>query len=184
LAEKRAIQDLSAAQAHKHRARTPPKQTLLNGSLFGQVSDASSAVAPGATVRLTHRETNQQRVTATNVSGGYSFPTLPGGTYDIVISKEGFQTFTVQSVAVAVGQVGSRGRRLARRRRLGDSLGDRRIRRFYRPIAPEVRSEVTAKQLENLPTPLGRSYENLLITVPGLSPPSNQHSVAVIRRAA
>src|SRR5439155_5435454 len=43
----------------------------------------------------------------------------------------------------------------------------------------EVRSEVTATQLANLPTPLGRSYENLLVTVPGLSPPTNQHSVAV-----
>src|SRR5207237_8927767 len=32
---------------------------------------------------------------------------------------------------------------------------------------------------KNLPTPLGRNYENLLIMVPGLSPPTNQHSVAV-----
>ena len=42
-----------------------------------------------------------------------------------------------------------------------------------------MRTEVTSTQLANLPTPLGRSYENLLVTVPGLSPPSNQHSVAV-----
>lgn len=40
----------------------------------------------------------------------------------------------------------------------------------------EVRSEVTSTQLEHLPTPLGRNYE---ITVPGLSPPTNNHSVAV-----
>ena len=37
----------------------------------------------------------------------------------------------------------------------------------------------TSKQLENLPVPLGRNYQNLFVTVPGISPPENMHSVAV-----
>src|SRR6266567_797732 len=156
----------------------PAQAQVLNGSIYGQVTDASSAVAPGATVRLTHRETNQQRVTATNVSGGYSFPTLPGGTYDIVISKEGFQTFTVQSVAVAVGQV-ARVDAVLRVGAVSETISVTGESAILQTDRAEVRAEVTSKQLENLPTPLGRSYENLLITVPGLSPPSNQHSVAV-----
>src|SRR4029453_17878977 len=83
----------------------PVRAQILNGSIVGQVADASNAAVPGATVRLTQRETNQTRTTTTNASGGYSFPTLPGGVYDVVISKEGFQTFSAQGVAVAVGQV-------------------------------------------------------------------------------
>ncbi len=58
------------------------------------VTDASKAPVPGAAVRITNRETNQSRSAATNESGGYSFPTVPGGTYDVTVSKEGFQTFT------------------------------------------------------------------------------------------
>ena len=42
----------------------------------------------------------------------------------------------------------------------------------------EVRSEITTANLENIPTPVGRNYQNLLITVPGVMPPTNQHSVA------
>ena len=34
-------------------------------------------------------------------------------------------------------------------------------------------------QLENLPVPVGRNYQSLFVTVPGISPPENMHSVAV-----
>jgi Outer membrane receptor proteins, mostly Fe transport len=42
----------------------------------------------------------------------------------------------------------------------------------------EVRSAITTASLENIPTPIGRNYQSLLITVPGVMPPANQHSVA------
>ena len=42
----------------------------------------------------------------------------------------------------------------------------------------EVRTEITTKSIENVPIPVGRNYQNLLVTVPGVSPPANQHSVA------
>jgi hypothetical protein len=156
----------------------PAQAQVLFGSIVGQVADASSAVAPGATVRLTHRETNQQRVATTNASGEYFFATLPGGTYDVVIGKEGFQTFTAQGVTVAVGQV-ARVDAALRVGAVSETVSVTGESAVLQTDRAEVRSEVTAKQLENLPTPLGRSYENLLITVPGLSPPTNQHSVAV-----
>ena len=43
----------------------------------------------------------------------------------------------------------------------------------------EVRTDIPAAQLENLPVPVGRNYQNLFVTVPGISPPENMHSVAV-----
>ena len=43
----------------------------------------------------------------------------------------------------------------------------------------DVRTEIPATQLENLPVPVGRNYQNLFVTVPGISPPENMHSVAV-----
>jgi len=42
----------------------------------------------------------------------------------------------------------------------------------------ETRSSVSSVELENLPVPIGRNYQNLLVTVPGVMPPANQHSVA------
>ena len=77
------------------------------GGVQGVVTDASGAVVPDAKVQITHKETNQTR-TATSSSGGdYNFPSLPAGTYDVVVSKEGFQTFSARGVDVSAGQVAS-----------------------------------------------------------------------------
>jgi outer membrane receptor protein involved in Fe transport len=113
----------------------------------------------------------------TNESGVFSLPTLPGGSYDVHISKEGFQTVTVREVEVAVDQVA----------RVDASLPVGAISESIQVTAEsarlqtdraEVRGEVTPQDLQNLPTPIGRNYQNLLIMLPGLSPPTNQHSVA------
>ena len=156
----------------------PALAQVLYGSIVGQVADTSNAAVPDATVRITHRETNQSRIATTNEAGEYSFPTLPGGAYDIVVNKEGFQTFTAQGVSLAVGQV-ARVDASLRVGAISETVSVQAEAAALQTDRAEVRSEVTAKQLENLPTPLGRNYENLLITVPGLSPPTNNHSVAV-----
>ena len=41
----------------------------LYGSLVGNVADETGAVVPGATVAVTHKETNQTREQPTSVSG-------------------------------------------------------------------------------------------------------------------
>lgn len=151
---------------------------VLSGSIVGQVLDTSSAGVPGASVRLTHRETNQTRTGVTSSSGEYAFQSLPGGSYDIVITKDGFQTFKADAVPLTVGQVARIDASL-RVGQISETVSVSADAAMLQTDRAEVRSEVSAKQLENLPTPLGRNYENLLITVPGLSPPANNHSVAV-----
>ena len=151
---------------------------VLSGSIVGQVLDTTSAGVPGASVRITHRETNQSRATVTNASGEYGFQSLPGGPYDVFISKDGFQTFKADAVQLTVGQV-ARVDAALRVGQLSETVSVTGEAAALQTDRAEVRSEVSTKQLENLPTPLGRNYENLLITVPGLSPPTNNHSVAV-----
>ena len=83
----------------------PAHAQVLYGSIVGQVADSSNAIVPGANVRLTNNETGQTRVATTNAAGEYTFQTVPGGTYDITITKDGFQTFSAKGVALAAGQV-------------------------------------------------------------------------------
>src|SRR5689334_8956282 len=82
---------------------SPAHAQVLYGSIVGQVSDASGAIVPGATVKLTQQETNQIRTAVTNASGDYSFPSVPSGTYDVSVSKEGFQAYNARGVALAAG---------------------------------------------------------------------------------
>src|SRR5687768_2855974 len=77
----------------------------LYGSLVGSVVDPADATVPGATVRVTHTGTNQSRSMETYDAGGYSFPSLTVGTYDVSISKAGFQTFTQKNVLLTINSV-------------------------------------------------------------------------------
>src|SRR5437016_8120470 len=41
----------------------------------------------------------------------------------------------------------------------------------------EVHADLVAKELENLPVPLGRNYQQIYRALPGFSPPVNSHSI-------
>src|SRR5437588_440175 len=77
--------------------QTGRAQTLY-GSIIGNVKDSSDAVVAGATVTLINIETKQSRETGTNDGGGYDFPTVSPGTYEVRVSKGGFTTFVETSV--------------------------------------------------------------------------------------
>jgi hypothetical protein len=70
------------------------------GSLVGNVSDSSGGAIPGATVTATQVETNLTREVVTNASGAYSIPNIPSGTYQVVVTVPGFQTFTARDISV------------------------------------------------------------------------------------
>lgn len=155
---------------------TDLRAQILYGSIVGNVTDASNAAVPGATVVITNKETSQSRETVTNDSGGYSFPTVLSGDYNLNISKEGFRGLTRSDVIVTINnitrvegslQIGS----------VSDSVLITTQTALLQTDRSEVRSEVTSKSLENLPVPPGRNYQSILRTLPGFTPPSSAHSV-------
>jgi hypothetical protein len=77
-------------------------QTATTARITGQVTDAQGAVVGGATVKLVDKSTNQERTTTTNEEGRYAFPSLTPGTYDVVVTKQGFRRESVASVLAEV----------------------------------------------------------------------------------
>lgn len=155
----------------------PAAAQVIFGSIVGRVTDSSSATVPGAAVRATHRDTNQVRTTATNESGSFSLPTLPGGRYDVVVTKEGFQTWEATNVSVAVDEVV----RLDAQLRIGavsETVQVSGEAAALQTDRAEVRTEIAGATLQNVPVPIGRNYQNLFRLVPGITPPENNHSVA------
>lgn len=156
---------------------SPAFGQVLYGSIVGTVVDPAQDAVSGATVRVTSSATAQSRETTTNESGGYSFASLPGGTYEITVTKPGFQTFSASGLNVNTGatlrvdaalQVG----------KLEQTVQVSGEAAALQTDSAEVRSEIGSKSLESVPVPIGRNYQNLLVTVPGVMPPANQHSVA------
>ena len=66
------------------------QQTL--GALNGTVTDASGAVVQGATVKARAVATNLEVNATTKSDGSFSIADLPIGTYELTLSKDGFQT--------------------------------------------------------------------------------------------
>src|SRR4029078_4309825 len=74
------------------------------GAISGEARDASGAVIVGATVTAVNADTNASRTLITNEAGGYNFPSLAPGFYNLRIEKPGFKTVVRNRVELQVQQ--------------------------------------------------------------------------------
>lgn len=149
---------------------------IIYGSLVGTITDASSASIPGVSVVIRNRETGASRTAFTNAEGTFSIPTLQNGLYDVEVKHEGFRPSRKENVEVTVNTT----TRVDFKLMLGqvnESVTIEASAATLQTDRSEVRSEITAKTLTELPVANGRNYQALFVTLPGISPPSTPHSV-------
>jgi hypothetical protein len=148
---------------------------LLQGTLNGNVGDSSEAAMAGATVVATDQATGFSRRTSTDAGGFYTLSGLPPGIYDVNVSAAGFQAsshtgvpITAQTVSrldvtLTIGNVNETVTVSAQASELQADRAD-------------VHTELGSKLLANVPVPIGRNYQMIFNTIPGVSPPQNSHS--------
>ena len=73
-------------------------------AIFGQVTDATSAAIPGATISVINRETGLRRAAKTDQEGRFNFAQLPPGTYSVKAEADGFEPQHNDNLASALGQ--------------------------------------------------------------------------------
>jgi protocatechuate 3,4-dioxygenase beta subunit len=73
-----------------------------NGTIAGNVRDASGAEVSGATVTVTNTQTNATRVDTTNQAGLYTFPALAPGFYTVKAEAPGFQSIVRNGIELQV----------------------------------------------------------------------------------
>jgi len=86
-------------------ARSSPAQMGSQGTVSVDVLDPSGSVVQGAKLVLQDRATNGIRNGETQQTGGYSFTSLPIGTYRLTVTKDGFQTEVLDAVEIQGGRV-------------------------------------------------------------------------------
>ncbi len=156
----------------------PAAAQVRYGSIVVEVTDQSGGAVPGADVTITQTATGLTRNGVSNETGLATLPTLPPGSYSVRVSLSGFKEFVTSGVEVSedsVVRVGS----VLEVGQLSDTVTVTAGVAVLQTDRADVRAEIPATQLENLPVPVGRNYQNLFVTVPGISPPENMHSVAV-----
>lgn len=149
---------------------------ILYGSVVGNVTDQTQAAIPEATVTLTNINTGWTRQVRSNASGYYSFPTVPGGTYELRITREGFRTYIRSKLEVATNAV-TRSDIAMQLGQVAESVEVAADAAVLQTDRSEVRAEVGSKTLLDVPVPPGRNYQQLFNMLPGFSPPRNAHSI-------
>jgi len=79
-------------------------QGETTSEITGEVTDASGAAIPGATVTITNRETGLERSLKTGGDGHFNFPQLKPGAYAVKVDIEGFEPQQNDNVLSGLGQ--------------------------------------------------------------------------------
>jgi hypothetical protein len=148
----------------------PAAAQTIFGSLVGNVTDASGAAIPGASVKITLTTTNDTRSVQTDAVGAYTIPGVAPGPYRVEVTAQGFRTFAATDVLVnqnnvvrvdAQLQVGQIAERVEVTTTAAAELQTERA---------DVHVEISTEALIELPQPT-RTYQGLLALVPGTTAP-------------
>jgi len=140
----------------------------FRGTILGTVTDPSGAVVAGATVKVRNVATGLERTTATSADGSYAVPELPIGTYSVVVTQAGFQTFVVTGVGVDVATE----RRVDAALKTGEVATRVEVSAETLPLVETTSNDlggvITAETVENMPVN-GRDYTKLIFLNPGVA---------------
>jgi len=75
-----------------------------NSEIIGTVTDQTGAAVPGAALTLTQTGTGFVYNSTSNATGGYSFPGLNIGNYDLKVTAKGFESYTASGLTLNVSQ--------------------------------------------------------------------------------
>ena len=140
-------------------------QTSL-GQIAGNVTDASGAAVPGATITITNLGTQAVKTATSDASGFFVQTNLPIGDYSVEIAKSGFRgekrtglSITADAHVSADFQlaVGTASETVTVSAAPGETLNT---------TSGELAHVIDTKQVENLPLN-GRNYIQLITLIPG-----------------
>ena len=72
----------------------------LTGQISGTVTDATGGVLPGVTVTIKNVGTGLTREAVTGTDGGFVFPDLLAGTFDLTLTMQGFKTYEQKGIVL------------------------------------------------------------------------------------
>jgi hypothetical protein len=139
---------------------------VSTATLTGTVADQDKAIVPGAKVTIVNQNNHFSRSIATNDSGSFTFSSISWGDYNVTVTREGFETYSLESVhldpgdtrtlpliQLKIGKVSTTVTVQARSQNQVEDSGERS-------------SLITADELQKI-TLQGRDVTELLKTLPG-----------------
>jgi hypothetical protein len=149
---------------------------VLYGTIVGHVRDTTGAVIPGASVTVTNVLTSQSQEVITNDLGLYTARNLQPGRYDVKVSLIGFRESVQTEIQVTANTV----TRVDANLEIGELSDSITVRgqgtQLLQTDKSEVKTEMTTKEITDLPGNLYRNYQSLMDLVPGATPTEFQNA--------
>jgi Carboxypeptidase regulatory-like domain len=158
----------------------PANAQILYGSITGTVSDATGAVVPKVTVKITNQQTGEVRTAATNDSGTYVLLDVLPGAYTVEVPQTGnFAAYKVQAIQLEV----NRQVRVDIVLQPGSVTAEVTVTSAPPPLqteTAEVNSEISQTQLSALPmtSSAGRNFQALYTIIPGAAAVQEKNSTS------
>jgi len=145
----------------------PALAQLPTATLLGTVTDEQGAVVAGADVTAKNTDTGLSRAATTDSSGTYRFNALPIGSYELQVTREGFQAETRTGLTLTIAQEAVVNIRL----RVG-ATSEKLVVTAEAPLVETTNATlggvVTPEKIEGLPLN-GRNYLDLMTFQPGVT---------------
>jgi hypothetical protein len=138
------------------------------GAINGTITDTSGAVIPKAKVALTNTANGTERSDISNDTGTYVFPGVIPGTYNIVVTAEGFNASKIEALRVEVNQTVTQNISLT----VGSTKQEVTVEASVVHVessTAELGTAIATREVNDLPLN-GRNFTQLLSLTPGVSP--------------
>src|SRR3984885_5358361 len=142
-------------------------QGIVTGSISGTVLDPQGAVVGGATVRATQTETNRVFTTTSSNAGVVQLPSLPPGTYNLMVEAKGFSGYGAEHIVVAVGKDTSVGSMKLKIGNTAETVTVEGTAPMVESTTDQLSQTFDSKQVASVP--LGNTYDSFVLFSPGVA---------------
>jgi hypothetical protein len=154
-----------------------PLAFAQTATLDGTVTDPQGAAVVGAQVEVVNVATGQVVRTTTDVRGHWALPAMQAATYRVLVTKEGFRTAVLESVAMNAGVPATVNTKLEIGQ-LTETVEVKAGAEIVQATDAAVTSTLTGRQVFELPF-TSRNALELLVTQPGTQTPTNARSSSI-----
>jgi hypothetical protein len=153
----------------------PALAQTLYGAIVGTVTDQSGAPIPGATVSATNTGTGSKIDAVTDGDGNFAFRNLLPGSYDLGVSLQGFRELRSTGLRVTAGNPQRHDLKLEVGT-VSEAVTVTAETTLLQTEKADLHTELTSKDVTNLPLNGFRNYQALLNLVPGATPAQFQNA--------
>jgi len=148
---------------------------VLYGSVVGLVTDPSGAAIPNVDVLLTNRGTSQTYQEKSDQAGRFTIINVLPGQYDLKVTAAGFRTYSQTDLIVTANTV-ARADLKMEVGALTEQVTVTSEATLLQTDKSDTHTDLTTKEVANLPLPGYRNYQTLVNLVPGATPAQFQNS--------